>query len=305
MTIRGFGAAIAALMLAIGLSAGAEPSAGRSAASVVRDTPGPDTSGEPLFLHKLVPGETSPDAATKLAEGNSPAHIYATSWGITLATDRTGFYNDLIRFLLDAETARKHYDVIPYRRAMRAFLEDRQSCVYPKNVDTLYRTGDWDEHDRLIESDGLLRSPIRIFTPPGKPLISQETDLTGKRIAFAMGAKIPHSVKVPDVTFIPIADEVDKAKLLRTGTVDAIVANLPDVLFVFRHLQEPLPPYDPNYVPVPTPIIRIVCHDTPANRAFLRGFNARLKQATESGALATFFRLNGLEPSIFLAPKDH
>jgi len=297
MTIRGFIATAAALMLAFALQGMAKP----SHALAVPPHTGAKAPTKPQFIRLFAPAQ--PDAET--TQGDNPGHIYVTSWGITLATDGTGFYNDLARFLLDEKTTDKQYHIAPYRRAMRGFLEDAESCVYPKNVDALYRTGDWGEHDRLIESDGLLKSPIRVFTPVGQPTISQEADLSGKRIAYAMGAKIPHSVHVADAIFIPVADEVDKAKLLKRGTVDAIVANLPDALFVFRHLKEPLPPYDQDYLPVPPPVIRIVCHDTPNNRAFMERFNARLKQTVKSGALAHFFDQNGLDPKTYMPPAAH
>lgn len=227
-------------------------------------------------------------------------HIYATGWGLTLKDDGTGFYSDLARFLLGAEMSESNYVVYPYRRAMRAFLADKDGCVYPKSIDSLYRTGDWEDGDHFLESTALIRSPIRIFTPEGAPVVAAHEDLAGKRLAFAMGSKIPKSLNADAVTFVPVADEVDKAKLLGTGTVDAIVANLPDAVFVFQSLGQPLPPYDPYFEPVPDPVVRIVCYDTPENRAFLQSFNARVEALTGSGELARFLEAKGLDAGNYI-----
>ncbi|SDD88030.1 extracellular solute-binding protein, family 3 [Kordiimonas lacus] len=227
-------------------------------------------------------------------------HIFATGWGITLDADGSGFYNDYARFTLGTDLSNKNYLVAPYKRAMRGFKRDKSSCVYPKSIDTLMRTGDWEEGESFIESAAMLRSPLRVFTRDDMTIIHSPADLTGKRLAYALGSKIPHSLGDIGVEYIPVADEVDKAKILDTGTVDAMIANMPDAFFVFQSLGQPLPPHDPHYDPIPVPRIRIVCHDTPNNRDFIAQFNHRLQELAASGEMAEHLRELGLDPAEFM-----
>lgn len=227
-------------------------------------------------------------------------HIFATGWGITLDAKGTGFYNDYARFTLGEALSRKNYVVAPYKRAMRSFKLDKSSCVYPKSIDMLMRTGDWSEGDSFIESGAMLRSPLYVFTREGAPIVHSTADLRGKRLAYTLGSKIPKSLGDIGVDYVPIADEVDKAKILETGTVDAMIANMPDALFVFQSLGQELPPHDPNYDPVPVPRIRIVCHDTPNNRDFIANFNHRLQELAASGEMAAYLTSLGLSPAHYI-----
>ncbi len=227
-------------------------------------------------------------------------HVFATGWGITLDAKGTGFYNDYARFALGKDLNRGNYVVAPYKRAMRGFKRDRSSCVYPKSIDTLMRTGDWSEGDSFIESNAMLRSPMYVFTREGDAVVHSAADLRGKRLAYALGSKVPKSLGNIGVEYVPIADEVDKAKILETGTVDAMIANMPDALFVFRALGQALPPHDPSYDPVPVPRIRIVCHDTPGNRDFIANFNHRLQDLAESGEMAAYLQELGLDPAHYM-----
>ncbi|NVJ97796.1 MAG: hypothetical protein HWE25_06565 [Alphaproteobacteria bacterium] len=227
-------------------------------------------------------------------------HIYATGWGITLASDGSGFYNDFARFTLGPDSTENTYIVSPYKRAMRQFRNDKRACVYPKSVDVLIRTNDWAVGDAFIESDAMMRSPIRIFSRQGVPAISGTRNLKGLSLGYALGSRIPDSLGPIGAKYTPVADEVNKAKMLLLGTVDTIVANMPDAFFVFESLGSPLPAHDPNYDPVPVPRIRIVCHDTEANRNFIEAFNARLNMLTSGPEMANFMKKNRLDPSQFL-----
>lgn len=227
-------------------------------------------------------------------------HIFATGWGITLDADGSGFYNDYARFTLGSDLAQENYLVAPYKRAMRSFKRDRTSCIYPKSIDTLMRTGDWSEGESYIESSAMLRSPMRIFSRDATSIIHSQADLRGKKLAYALGAKVPNSMGDIGVEYVPIADEVDKAKILETGTVDAMIANMPDAYFVFKSLGQELPPHDPNYDPIPVPSIRIVCHDTANNKAFIKEFNHRLEELAASGEMADYLKKLGLSPIVYM-----
>lgn len=227
-------------------------------------------------------------------------HIFATGWGITLDADGSGFYNDYARFTLGEGLGSENYLVAPYKRAMRRFQREKTSCVYPKSVDALMRTGAWSEGESYIESAAMLRSPMRIFTLDTKSVIRSPKDLRGKKLAYALGSKIPASLGDIGAEYVPISDEVDKAKILDTGAVDAMIANMPDALFVFQSLDRDLPAHDPNYDPIPVPHIRIVCHDTASNRDFIKRFNQRLQELAASGEMTKYLESLGLDPAIYM-----
>lgn len=240
--------------------------------------------------------ENQPQSAT---EAETP-HIFATSWGITLANDETGFYNDFARFVFGPLMTTGRYHVAPYKRAMRQFQSTKGSCVYPKSIDALLRTGSWEDGNMFIESDAVLKSPLRIFSAPLKPIIASREDLRGIRLAYALGSRVPNTLGDGPLEYVPVADEVDKAKLLDTGLVDAMIANMPDALFVFRSLNIKMPPYDPDFDPIPVPRIRLVCHDAPVSRQFIQALNARVEKLKASGEMADFLTENGLNPAKYL-----
>lgn len=233
-------------------------------------------------------------------ERSRATRIHATGWGITLAVDGSGFYNDFADFAFGDPALHADYRISPYKRAVRAFLEDKNSCVYPKSIAVIRRTHMARGGNAFIESDAMLRSPVRIFSAADTPVITRTEDLAGLRLAFALGSKLPESIGRDDVRFVPVADEADKAKLLYTGTVDAVVANMPDAFFVFDSLGRDLPRYDPAYSPFPEPKIRVFCHDTAENRVFISALNARINAVVTSGEASAFLSRAGLKPGRYL-----
>lgn len=229
-----------------------------------------------------------------------PSKIYATAWGLTLAADGTGFYNDLGRYVIDGLPI--GYDIEPYRRAMRRFFDDTSSCVFPKSVAGLIRTREVNNAAGFIQSLEIQKTFVAVFSAMGQSTIGGPADLAGKRVAYAMGSKVPEFLGAEGAFFIAVADEVDKARMLITGRVDVMVGNLPDAGIVYQHLGSDLPPYDPAYAPFATASSRIVCHDTPGNRAFMDMLNQRLRTLRTSGALADFYRRYGLDPALYLSP---
>jgi hypothetical protein len=231
-----------------------------------------------------------------------PSKVYATAWGLTLSTDGGGFYNDLGRYILLGLNI--GYDIEPYRRAMRRFYEEQSSCIYPKSILGLIRTKDIDNSVGFIQSIPIQKTFVAVFTPPGSPAVRGPQELAGKRVAYAMGAKVPEYLGADGAFFIAVANEVDKARMLLTGRVDVMVGNLPDAGLVYSHLGSALPPYDPSYRPFPAASSRVVCHDTPGNRAFMDQLNRRLRSLHSSGDLKRFYEGYGLNASLYLEQLD-
>lgn len=238
-----------------------------------------------------------PPIAESAAE--SPSKLLGTAWGLTLARDGTGFYNDLARFVVGSIAIT--YDVQPYRRAMRAFFDDPNACLYPKSLQGLLRTHDIPSTAGFIHSDPIQRTFVAVFSQHGKPTIARRTDLERKRVAYAMGSRVPEFLAADGADFIAVSDEVDKAKMLLNNHVDVMVGNLPDAQLVYQQLGASLPPFDAGFDPFPSARTRIVCHDTPGTRQFIGRINARLSKLLSSGELADFYELYGLDASLYIA----
>ncbi|WP_417460022.1 hypothetical protein [Kordiimonas sp.] len=226
-------------------------------------------------------------------------HIFATDWGLTLKSDGTGFYNDLAQLLFTTDMGAIDYEILPYRRAKRHFFEEFGSCLYPSSTEYLTATGDIQAADSFIGSRSVLSNKIHIFSRHGTMPPANYSLLKDKRIAYAMGSRIPFALEGTNAFFIAVADEVDKAEMLLSGRVDMISAAMPDVKFVFDSLGVPLAPYDETLV-VAGSGIGLVCHNSRENVLFLTSFEARLEKLLKSGELQAFLRSQGLNPSDYL-----
>jgi len=226
-------------------------------------------------------------------------HIFATDWGLTLKADGTGFYNDLAQLLFAPEIGAVDYEILPYRRAKRHFFEEAGACFYPSSIEYLSTTGDMIAAPDFIESGSMLRNRIHLFAAPGKPAPRTKEDVNGKRVAYAMGSKIPYALPDTTALFIAVADEVDKAEMLLTGRVDILAAAMPDVKFVFDSLGAEMTPYDPDFV-IAGSGIGVVCHNTPENAFFLTQLNRRKAMLVRSGKLSVFLEDRGLSPADYL-----
>ena len=232
-----------------------------------------------------------------------PIHIFATDWGLTLKSDGTGFYNDLARLILtpdgNAADYAVDYEILPYRRAKRHFFEEAGTCLYPSTTEYLATTGDIQNRVNFIDSPSTLTNRIHIFAAHGHTPPKSRDDLNGKRIAYAMGSRLPYALEGPTALFIAVAYEVDKAEMLLSGRVDLITAAMPDAKFVFEKLGVETAPYDPDLV-ITKAGVGVVCHNTPENVAFISDLTNRLAELKASGALAAFLRAQGLEPEDYI-----
>lgn len=226
-------------------------------------------------------------------------HIFATDWGLTLKADGTGFYNDLAQLLFAPEIGAVDYEILPYRRAKRHFFEEAGACLYPSSLEYLTATGDMHDSTGFTDSSSMLINRIHLFVAFGKPAPTDKAAVNGKRVAYAMGSKIPHAFPDTTALFIAVADEVDKAQMLLSGRVDMIAAALPDVKFVFDSLGAEIAPYDPDFI-IAGSGIGVVCHDTPETALFLTALERRMEQLKRTGRLQKFLSDQGLDPKEYL-----
>ncbi|MCJ9428652.1 hypothetical protein [Kordiimonas marina] len=249
-----------------------------------------------MVVLALAGGATQAFAAPRQ---DPPAHIYATNWGLTLKADGSGFYNDLARLVLAENSMAANYEILPYRRAIRRFLQDKNACLYPTNLAFLKDSNLIPTTDGFTEAHAVIKARMHVFSRPGEQAVATMDGLAGKTIAYPSGAEIPTLLKNGHALFIPVSDELDKARLLLGNRVDMIVAALPDALFVFRALKQPLPPFAPGF-DVSSAALTVSCHATEANKAFLQGLSQSVDALVRSGKLETFLKNSGLEPAAYM-----
>ena len=169
----------------------------------------------------LLPAPVSEHSADTMAptasEPTTPVseegvHIYSTAWGMTLAEDGSGFYNDLAALFLSGLDTPYNYDIRPYRRAKALFLRDNSSCLYPSNIELLQDGGEIASADSFIDTSGLLQVKVYIFSPQGTKPPASIADVSQKLVAYAMGSRIPFFLKEANADFIAVANESDKAR---------------------------------------------------------------------------------------------
>ena len=222
----------------------------------------------------------TPRAAAEAAPGTERGHdrvsIFGTVWGMTLAQDGSGFYNELAADLLGGMDRETQYQLMPYRRAKARFLDSEGSCIYPSAIGLLIAGEHVRDASTLIETVPLFRARTHIFARRGERAPSSLADLKGRTIAVQSGSVMQMMLAGTGADVISVFDETDKARMLLTARVDYITAMLPDAVLVFDALREPLPAFD-NELSFLESNIGFVCHKSPATEAFVAALNDRVK----------------------------
>jgi ABC-type amino acid transport substrate-binding protein len=233
-------------------------------------------------------------SAASAAEQQPENAIFGNGWGMTLALDGTGFYNDVIHQVLASGAVQKPYLPLPYKRAKTEFAKTGGSCLYPARIEHLRRGGEIGSATDYVETLPLVLVESHIFSRPGMPPLTSLDELAGRLVAYPNGSALPTAFGKYGATFVPTTDETTKARMLIAGRVDHMSGSLPDNFFVFKALGEDLPPYNPEMA-----LIRIgvgvVCHKTAENEALVEMVNAALAKPESRAALEAIFRDAGLE----------
>lgn len=220
--------------------------------------------------------------------------IVGTAWGITLSSDGTGFYNDVLYGVLAAMEEKKPYRPQPYRRAKAEFSYHADNCIYPASLQHLGRGDELHEDRDYIETKPLIFLESHIFSRPGIDALSSFEGIADKRIAYPNGSALPALLEDYGAVFVPTTDETTKARMLLVGRVDFMSGSLPDNIFVFRQLNQPLPAYNPDLALAKLEV-GIVCHATPENRRFVAAFNEMLGRMIQYGAYQGLFEDAGVD----------
>lgn len=230
-------------------------------------------------------------------------HILGTDWGLTLKSDGSGFYNDLAKLVFPPSVGNIDYEILPYKRAKRAFLANKTSCLYPNSLGYLVNTGAIKNPEAFIGSKSVVAAQSRIFSPHDIKPPAGPGDLKGLRVAYALGSDVANLLKGSGAHFVAVSDEVGKARMLLEGRTDLLVAVLPDAKFVFDSLGTDLPPYDPEFT-LDSTEIGVVCHATEENKAFTQVFDRHLEGLVSSGKLRAFLISKGLNPEAHMPRQE-
>lgn len=218
--------------------------------------------------------------ATAWAAGtpdNAATHatVYGTVWGQTLAQDGSGFYNDIATDMFEDGEGAVDYRLMPYRRARSRFLNSQSACLYPSARSILDAGGHTRADQSILESEPLFAASVHLFAGAGEQVPSSLKDLAGRTVAVPSGSVALRLLKGTGAKLIAANDEADKAQMLLTGRVELMSGMLPNEHIVFSHMGARLPAYDRDFALLDAGV-SVVCHDTPANRAFIERLNARV-----------------------------
>ncbi|NVJ71265.1 MAG: hypothetical protein HWE08_12970 [Alphaproteobacteria bacterium] len=234
------------------------------------------------------------DAATMLDPSTSSDSIFGTAWGMTLALDGSGFYNDVLQAVLDNAETEKNYKPLPYRRAKVEFFLREHSCLYPTEVGFLIQSGEIDNPEDYIQTVPLIWVESHLFSRYELGPLASFDDLKGARIAYPNGSALPSVLDRYGPSFVPTTSETAKARMLIAGRVDHMSGSLPDNLFVFRAMGRKLPPYNPDLA-LARVGVSVVCHATPENQAFVAAFDESVAGLYGSGAMQALFEAAGVD----------
>ncbi|WP_286828783.1 MULTISPECIES: hypothetical protein [Kordiimonas] len=228
------------------------------------------------------------------APAETSGDIYGTGWGMTLALDGTGFYNDVLNTVLHGMEAPKAYKPLPYKRAKVDFKSNVGSCLYPSDIGHMVKGREIEDPEAYIQAQPLIWVESHIFSRFDEPPLPSLEALEGRKVAYPNGSALPTVLEGYGAKFLPTTTETAKARMLIAGRVDHMSGSLPDNVFVFKTLGRPLPPYNPDLALIRVGV-SLVCHDTPENREFVEGFNAALANLVASGDMAEVFGAAGVD----------
>jgi len=158
-----------------------------------------------------------PEDFSEEIEERGPVRVYATRVEELLDSSPSSPYVHLIRELSRDFEKDLSLQVMPYRRAVRSFLDDRQSCLYIANEDFDYSVFGSPDLRAVRYSKPLNRLRIKFYVLEGKhPPMGMES-LRGMTIAAEAGA---YSIAMGDV------DVTSRARMMQVESLQAALALL-------------------------------------------------------------------------------
>lgn len=246
----------------------------------------PITKVSRLVFARLAALMLLPIVVTAYAKANDTPEISLIAAHIEtrLDDDPESSYQRVIKYLIEGQHAKIRHQKYPLNRAIRAFIETKNSCLFPTSSKILNAvTGH--PLSQLIQSDVIDHVSSHIFTAPGKPLISSLQALNNKSIT-ARQLDITEYFMVPgvDINIIRTVDNQSALRMLLAGRADAMYGWVPDTYEIADEHGLVQPYYDPSLVVYETDI-HFTCKDFPAARKLLPEINQQISKAKQDGTL--------------------
>lgn len=180
-----------------------------------------------------------------------------------------GAYDQIINTIL-VEDGSARLEVYPPARAEHLFSKCTDCCFSPANKNPEF----YDYGDDIVQTDPMSTAKIYIFTAAGQPVISNLSELKGKKVGTRFG--MPYGETFDKMALKTEAAQTIKAniKKVMSGRLDAFVAYVPDAYQAFKDMNmEPLPHDRDNPVAVHDDCL--VCREVSGE--FIQKFNRKLK----------------------------
>jgi hypothetical protein len=209
------------------------------------------------------------------ALADSPVRLAVPGITSLLTESQDGVYQKILHRALEELEVDVHERFYPYKRAMLVFEQGEADCIYSFTQVLEQRMGE----EAVIASFPLGKFTYYLFTPAGEDPVRHLSQLEGQSVGAVIGHEtyLDEVLKDNDVNVIWSKSDAQNLAMLEHERFGAMIAAVPDILPYVDSLS-----YDPE-----TPLLesydRLTCHNTEANRRFLRKLSAELRRLKEAG----------------------
>lgn len=182
--------------------------------------------------------------------------------------EQKGLYNDF----LDTLPAHNLIFMPPSRIEME-FNKKYIDCIFPAS------SQGFDDMTGLIESIPIKEIGAYVFSKDSK---WRESPYPA--IAIRHGFEYGNIRKSLKARYVELPSDLDSAKMLNNGRVDAMIGYLADATAAFKLLDLPSLQYDQNK-PIYIQKDAMICLDNPVNRGVIEQVNSAIKQWRKAGKL--------------------
>lgn len=164
----------------------------------------------------------------------------------------------------------------PVKRAVKTFVDNQNACMYCLVDLAAEAVG----KDNIVESFPFGVFKMHIFTPKGAPVVTDISQLKGKRLGAIRGyedwyEKTGVMALKPDMA----GNDVTLLNMMNNERLDAIISFMPD----FRpHLDQV--DYAPGH-PLLTSYDSMVCHNNPKGKQFIEKISLVLEEMKNDGTM--------------------
>ena len=201
---------------------------------------------------------------TSFSSASSEAVIAAISIDGLHQKNGNGDYDKIVKGLGKVR-------VLTPTAAEKLFVKGDADCISPANADSNFYTYSFP----VITSNSMFQAKIYAYTPVGTPVLSNLSDLSGKKVGIRSGMPYGNEIDSSGLEFVKARDIETNIKRLKQGKIDAFIAYWPDSDAAFdnagisslTHAKDsPLAVHDDQ----------VVCRDSESGRAVIEAVNSKL-----------------------------